>query len=100
MSKYYILEGSCHYAKVTGSRLLLNYPEAVRRAEVKDLWKKNYGFKGLFTKPNLYVKVSNDNLFQRSDIVKNSTSPTWNETFPMYVTNEIDEFLITGLMQL
>ena len=100
MSKYYILEGSCHYAKVTGSRLLLNYPEAVRRAEVKDLWKKNYGFKGLFTKPNLYVKVSNDNLFQRSDIVKNSTSPTWNETFPIYVLNEIDEFLITELMQL
>ena len=100
MSKYYILEGSCHYAKVTESRLLIDYPEAVHRAEVKDLWKKNYGFKGLFTKPNLYVKVSNDNLFQRSDIVKNSTSPTWNETFPMYVSNEIDEFLITELMQL
>ena len=100
MSKYYILEGSCHYAKVTESRLLIVYLEAVCRAEVKNLWKKNYGFKGLFTKPDLYVKVSNDNLFQRSDIVKNSTSPTWNETFPMYVSNEIDEFLITELMQL
>ena len=100
MSKYYILEGLCHYAKVTESRLSIDYPEAVHRAEVKDLWKKNYGFKGLFTKPNLYAKVSNDNLFQRSDIVKNSMSPIWNETFPMYVSNEIDESLITELMQI
>ncbi|PAV14997.1 WD40 domain containing protein [Pyrrhoderma noxium] len=83
-----------HLFVVTESRLLIDYLEAVRRAEVKDLWKKGYGFKGLFTKPDLYVKVSNDNLFQRSDIVKNSTSPTWNETFPILCSEHEQKIVI------